>query len=443
VLVLALAYSTPLLLGMAACLLLATLLARAPALLFAARQSGWLRSPAGALAVVRAASALLAPASLLLGAGALALRGAGRYDLTPANFTMDSFAFWFVLLAALVPVLELRWWSAIDARSDGERRAFEPAALALLAVQLAWLYPLARLYSLGPWNAGWSLAAVLFGAAAAGWHALAALAQPAAATRLAWLAGSLLALALGGIGLGTSAGLAAGCFALLVYALLVAAYELACSSSNSIVTSVSELTTPAAWLLTPAFPFGAPFVATWMLLGAGQAGGVPLFAGVAWFVALLHALAAAIWRSPAAGVARRPLWALAALSLAIGAAAPAVVTWLVQPLVDQLQGGLTPYGAVNIWPWVGLAASDAVNRPVATLPSIALALLMLVLGALVYAVVRLAGSGHAELSGSVKSPADVRERLSALLHDLGDDVPWLGLLLGARSRPERPRGDTD
>jgi hypothetical protein len=162
-------------------------------------------------------------------------------------------------------------------------------------------------------------------------------------------------------------------------------------------------------------------------------------------------VAAAIWIPPAAGIARPPLRALAAISVALGVGAPAAMGWLIQPLVDQLQGGLTPYGGVNIWPWVGLASSDAANTPVASLPSFAIALLMLVLGALAYVIARLAGQRDDEPQGVPQPLPEARDDttahghigVSTLLHDLAEDVPWLGLLLGNRSRAERPRGDSD
>ena len=120
-------------------------------------------------------------------------------------------------------------------------------------------------------------------------------------------------------------------------------------------------------------------------------------------------------------MARRPLRVLAAISLVLGAAAPAAMTWLIQPVVDQLQGGLAPYGSVNIWPWIGLASSDAANTPVATLPSLAIALLMLVLGALVYVIVRLAAPRGDEEDDSLQMPAHEPPGTSDKSHGL-----WTG-----------------
>ncbi len=89
---------------------------------------------------------------------------------------------------------------------------------------------------------------------------------------------------------------------------------------------------------------------------------------------------------------RRPSPIAAGASVLLGVGAPLVVLALIQPVVEQLQGGLTPYGDVNIWPWIGLASIDSARAQVTTLPSIAVAALMLVLSALVYLIARLRDS---------------------------------------------------
>src|SRR6185295_15496546 len=87
--------------------------------------------------------------------------------------------------------------------------------------RIAWLYPLARLYSLGPWNNGWLFATLLLGGAAALWSAGSALMHPDAAARARRGLLGYLGLALAGLGLGSGAGVAAGCYALLAYLVLV------------------------------------------------------------------------------------------------------------------------------------------------------------------------------------------------------------------------------
>ena len=96
-----------------------------------------------------------------------------------------------------------------------------------------------------------------------------------------------------------------------------------------------------------------------MLIGASVAGGVALLAGVAWLAALLHGLTVALWNGAVPAAARRPLLVAGATSVVLGVGAPPIVRLLILPVVEQLQGGLTPFGDLNIWPWVGVAASDS------------------------------------------------------------------------------------
>jgi hypothetical protein len=192
---------------------------------------------------------------------------------------------------------------------------------------------------------------------------------------------------------------------------------------------------PAHWLLSGAIPFTAPFVAAWMLVGASVAGGVALLAGAAWLAMLLNGLAAALAHETLAPDQRRPLLIAAGASVLLGVAAPLVVLALIQPVVEQLQGGLTPYGDVNIWPWIGLASVDATRAQVTTLPSIAVAALMLVLSALVYLIARLRDTWAPASTATAPAP-----RLRELLASLRAEVPWLDAL-GPRPADEEQRVD--
>ena len=383
---------------------------------------------------VLAAPTLLAASSLLLGCGALALRGAARYDDRAAGAALDSFAFWFVLLAASIVCAPLL-------RTTNDERRTTNNEIGLL--RFAWLYPLARLYSLGPWNSGWSFATLLLGGALALWCACSALIRPDASTRNHRTQSSYLALALSGLGLSNSAGVAAACYAVLAYLVLWVGHsewgtEDPAHPPSAIPHPPSPI--PPTWLLSSALPLTAPFVAVWMLIGASVAGGVALLAGVAWLAALIHGLAVALWDGTEPAQARRPLLVAGALSLALGAGAPPIARLLILPVVAQLQGGLTPFGDVNIWPWVGVAASDSAHTQVATLPSVAIALLMLVLTALVYVVVRLRELRRADQPAE---PPEATAVASPLLSYLRDEVPWLGGLLGANSRSQRQPGDSE
>jgi hypothetical protein len=422
----------------------------------------------------RAAPVLVAAGALLVGYGALALRGALFYDARTAGVALDGFAFWFVLLAAAIPTIDHRTrdkrretgderpsdlYGGPSVAAPAQQRTTEPVALSpchlVTLSRLAWLYPLVRLYSMGPWNSGWSLAALLLGGGAALWAALAVFAQPTERRRLTQMC--ILAMALAGFALGSGAGIVAGCYALLAYVVLAQPtrdkrretrddQSLLANESSSAAqqpqnsnaqrapeTQNSELS--AHWLLTGAIPFTAPFVAAWMLVGASVAGGVALLAGVAWLAMLLNSLAAVLAGGSQAHSDRRPLLIAAGASVVLGVGAPLVVLALIQPVVEQLQGGLTPYGDVNIWPWIGLASIDSARAQVTTLPSIAVAALMLVLSALVYLIVRLRDSWAPADDEAGPAPP-----LGELLAHLRAEVPWLAAL-GPRPTGEERRVD--
>jgi hypothetical protein len=348
--------------------------------------------------------------------------------------------FWFVLLAAVVPLIPFRARDTHPLPEQASSPWFGGQALAT-----AWAYPLIRLYSLGPWNLGWSFATLLLAGALAGWCAVSALAEPNRGLRVARLIASYLGIALAGIGLGTSAGIAAACFGLLAILVLGVSISGDSSAQQPGGSSNPPGASAIAWLLAGVFPFTAPFVAIWMLIGASVAAGVPLLAGVAWLAALVNGLTITLW-GMAGPLRPRIAFALATLSVALGVGAPLIVRGPIQPVVAQLQGGLAPYGDIAVWPWVGLAANDAAHLQVTTLPSIAIALLMLVLAALVYLVVRLRdiyAGVPLEQPGDRELPASMPRLRDSLIRNLRDDVPWLGILLGDHARPKEPPSEPE
>jgi hypothetical protein len=327
-------------------------------------------------------------------------------------------------------------------------------------LRLVWLYPLLRLYTLGPWNSGWGLATLLLGGALALWAALVGLTAAKLSVRAGLVIASYAALALAVCGLSSGAGVAAACYGVLACLILGPTRqsergdpetEPVEAPARRGLPSVFALALP--WLVSGAVPFTAPFVAAWMAVGAATAGGVIALAAVAWLAVLLNALPAVLW--PASASRGRAL--AAAVGLVVGVGAPVVIAATIQPAIEQLQGGLTPYGDVNIWPWVGITMLDAAKGQVAVLPSVAGALLMLVLAALVYLVARFwqtmrsappANSGPGEPSdgerlaqqeGVGQPSADRQKRdYTRLLSFLRREVPWLG---GEDEPREEPRGD--
>jgi len=252
---------------------------------------------------------------------------------------------------------------------------------------LAWCYPLVRLYSLGPWNPGWHFATLLMGGALALWAAWRALMGTGYAAQVRRLLAAQTGLALAGIGLGTSAGLAAGCYALLTLPLLL--FGLAAEPDAAGTAGARPAGGWSLWLLSAGLPFTAPFVAAWMGIGAAAGAQMFLLAGILWLATLLATLTLAQFAGRHPPVRGRRLIVAAGVSLALGGAAPGVISLFIRPIVQQLQGGMTPFGDLELWPWGGLLALDSARRTVAALPSATIVALMLVLGALAWLLVRL------------------------------------------------------
>ncbi|MBC8161268.1 MAG: hypothetical protein H7Z42_08615 [Roseiflexaceae bacterium] len=331
-----------------------------------------------------------AMAALLLGYGLLVARGALWYDGPSAGAALDSLAFWFVLLAATLPL----WPLGAGQASANNRFIF--------------LYPLVRLYTLGPWNPGWALATALFGGALALWHAWAAFRYHDSSARVT---ATLSALALASFGLASSAGIAAGCYAML------AGVVVGC-------TQPAHMRQEAGTPLRTIMRLALLLVAVWSAVGAAISGGLATLAGVAWAAGLLATLALILHN-------RQVNWPLAWLHGALAVFAPLVVAGLIAPTVAQLQAGLTPYGDVLIWPWVGMAFVNSAQTPVAVLPSIVVATLMSVLVALL--------SLLSQLRAAYQKPATQLDLEEALPDQrwwqlLRDEVPWLGR--GRNREPE-------
>lgn len=323
---------------------------------------------------------LLAACSLLGAVTAFRYQsGIWRYDLPLSVSGLHSLVFWCILLASLILLVDFRFLR-LAAAADSSETPPLPAPDLLLTLLI--FYSLARLYSLGPWNLGWLLATLNAGGAIAAWSAWNALAALNPHERSAWLVRSVYGMALAGLGLGSGAGLAGAGYALLVVPLLYAGLPRA----RVAVAPAGSAAQLLLWTLSGAIPFTAPFVAVWMSMAAATAGGVTLLAGVIWFAALAGILSVAQYAAAARLNLR--LVAAASASFLLGAATPVVMRYLLQPAVLHLQGGLTPFGDVRLWPWMGLIALNAEGRTVATVPSLALAGLMLILGALAWLVLR-------------------------------------------------------
>ena len=259
-------------------------------------------------------------------------------------------------------------------------RGHLPTGTPLVAVLC--LTTLLRLFSLGAWNLGWLFATLVVGGATvlgAAWQAAAAPPEQVGA----WLGLYLTGLAIAGAGLGSGAGVTLAGYALLTWPV--------------VRLGLARPGGPAwtRWFFTGAVPLSAPFVAAWLAVAAAVAGGLSLVAVAFWGAALLVAVTTSRLAVPVVSAANPaphggPSTA-AILSLILGLGSPLVVLGLLEPLVAQLQGGLTPFGELALWPWAGLIALNAARQPVATLPSLALTALMILLTALGWVLMRLNG----------------------------------------------------
>lgn len=409
--------------------------------------------------VLLVAPAVLAGLCLLLGYSLLAWSGAWLYSDRMAGASLNGFTFGFVLLAATIPassLLRTEYLETMVPASDATAGRSISDGLSTAArdvLRVAWLYPLVRLYSLGPWNSGWSFATLLLGGAAALWSAQALFADRDARKCLDRGLLIYLGFALAGFGLSSSAGIVAGCYAVLSYVVLSvgghvetirhegSAFGSGSEQDSAQPTLEYEVAQAVRWMLSGVVPFTAPFIAAWMLISAAAAGGIALLSGVVWLALLLKAVSTGLVPEPRPSRRRR---IAAGISLVLGVLSPIIVRMLILPVVQQLQGGLTPYGDINVWPWVGIATDDAAHTRVATLPSIAVVGLMIVLSALVYLLGRLRELLSVEVvQENTERATDARQKASPsnrLLERLRAEVPWLG---SGGYRPPAEENDVD
>jgi hypothetical protein len=376
---------------------------------------------------------VVVPCSTLIAGSVLLWLNSGtwRYNATTAGTGLNSISFALLALATLFGARLLPQEADVRRqKAAGHDLAACAPSLApgVLLLHAAWFFPLFRLFSFGPWNDGWSAALLVLGSALALWALVEELLRvPIVARKVQTPVLPLRfygALALLGLGLASGAGVGLACFALL--------------SALVLTLGAQALGARAArwprWPLSGAVPLTLPFITLWIGVGAAAAAGSSALSILVWVLGLVYVLH---WlrggsaasappsipipaqepraRNAEPGTSEReqlveerlqdvptpshlvddgdtrttPLLNVAVgLSVALGIIAPLLVTALVQPIIAQLQGGLTPYGDLVLWPWVGLQVLDAARTPVAALPSLALLALMLVMGALAWLLLR-------------------------------------------------------
>lgn len=336
----------------------------------------------------------LLAAGLLISGLSLLYRNGGAGWYTPETATaLRSPSFLLLLLAAYIglngyPLAQLH------SQQISSRTALD------LALQPIWLLPLLRTIGWGPWNSGWALATLLLGGALALWSATGALWTTTPEQRVMRIAGAWLGLAFICIGLLTPVGIASTLWQLLAYPI-------------GLGLLLHRAATPSRWRIWAApLPLSAAFIASWLAQGATAASGTFLLTALCWLVAIMSGVATIRLSDETLALPRSdvPGKIAAGLSLALGVLAPLPLRWLIVPAIDPLQGGLTPFGLLDIWPWIGLAALDSGQRRVAVLPSIALAVLALVVAALVWLLSRLLDrrrrTGEDETAGAADADGD-------------------------------------
>jgi hypothetical protein len=307
---------------------------------------------------------LLAGAFLTLGVGLLWWAGGTTWSAATTATAITPLAFLLILVACGTG-LNCYPLVALPQPFDPLRQALQPV----------WLLPLIRTIEWGPWNSGWSLAVVVLGGATALWSSANAIWTNDRGQRIEQILGTWLGLALASVGLLSTVGIASALWQVLAYTLGIGVL----------------LRAERGMLWAGPVPPTVGFVAAWLAQGATAAGGAFLLAAVCWLATLLSGIAVLRLRAETTAPTHAAALIAVGLTLALGVFAPLPLRWLILPAIEPLQGGLTPFGLLDIWPWVGMAALDAGHRRVAVLPSIAVAVLALVAAALVWLLARLLG----------------------------------------------------
>lgn len=338
---------------------------------------------------------LLAGGLLVAGLGIMWLNGGSTWSAPATATTVTSPAFLLILLGCSIG-LNSYPIGLIPQRPDSIRQALQPI----------WLLPLIRTIEWGPWNSGWTLAALLLGGLTTLWASSTALWTNDRGQRSERILSTWLGMALVCVGLLTTVGIAAALWLMLAYAL----------GLGLLLRSERW-----SWWAGPVPPT-ASFVATWLAQGATAASGTFLLAAVFWLATLFSGIAILRLRSDSQVSSKLSLPSAISIGLALllGVLAPLPLRWLMLPAIEPLQGGLTPFGLLDIWPWVGIAALDAGHRRVAVLPSIAVFVLALVVAALVWLVARVLG--WVRLPGDEEQPQPEQADLWAQLRE---QVWWI------------------
>lgn len=141
------------------------------------------------------------------------------------------------------------------------------------------------------------------------------------------------------------------------------------------------------WQIQPR-SFGAiilMLVSLWLTQAALLAGGIPMFATLMWLI--MPIMVITFIRTPQSAFNLRSV-GFQLLCFLLIISLPKMLELLIKPLWQMVGAGLTPFGRVQLQPWIGITVRNAGSETVATLPSVMLAGLLIAAWALSYALQR-------------------------------------------------------
>lgn len=249
-----------------------------------------------------------------------------------------------------------------------------------VALRPFWLLSLLRSLENGPWPLAWTLFVPLVGSVAALVAAAQAMTAREREHRVERLLAAVSLWALACIGVNTTLGVVAALWVMLAHSLLLV----------------------FLWKRerTPRLLIGCLlFVAVWWTVAALAGAKAFLLAGLVWLAgaALTWASFARTnapardesnisWRRWSTAVSPTPA-ATVLIPLALFSGLVTQVVGL--RIADGLGAGLTAFGLVDTWSWIGVGALDAARRRVGVLPIVPLTLLWLIVLAVTWLVARL------------------------------------------------------
>lgn len=249
-----------------------------------------------------------------------------------------------------------------------------------LLLRPIWLIPLLHTLQAGPWPIAWVLLMLLTASVGMGGAVVGALSTLDRRHGSERLLTALLLMAFLSIAISSAAGIVAALWVILAHSLLLL------------------WTRGATHQPRPLAPFALLFLATWWAGGAASGAGAFLVTGAIWLSGTACALASLLWQDMTTSTInsrRRAVFErLGVFIRTIGTGAimlmmPFFTRFVALPVADQVDPGLTSFGLLDHWPWIGVAMLDAAHRRVALLPIGALAPLFAVLLAAAWLLGRL------------------------------------------------------